>query len=95
MIRNLSIAAITSLALAAAAPGASADTTQKPVPSLVTTTARPAAPAAPHADPADAGRYAKRDANGQASKFTGGSYVVIGVSGGALLVALLIILILL
>ena len=91
MMRRLTFAVVTSLTLAAGAPAASA-APQRPVAAAVVPSAQPAAP-----QPAatDAARYTDRDATQRTADFTGGSLIVIGISGTALIVGLVVLLILL
>jgi hypothetical protein len=94
MMRSLTLATVTALALSASAP-ALASASQPPVAAAVEPTAPAAQPAAPQADATDAARYAHRDATQRADSFTGGSLIVIGVSGTVLIVALIVVLVLL
>lgn len=81
------------LTLAAAAPAALADTRPATV-EQVTTVAKAEAPS-PTASTNDASRYASREAqNKQVENYKGGSVVVVGLSGGAVLVLLILLILL-
>jgi len=81
------------LTLAAAAPAAFADTQPASV-EHVTTVAK-AETSSPAASTNDASRYASREAqNKQVENYKGGSVVVVGVSGGAVLVLLILLILL-
>lgn len=80
------LAVATSLALGAPAAYAAPD---------ITVAAERVRAKAPRSNPADASGYAEREKQDpQTAEFEGGNVVVIGVSGGALLVLLLILLVL-
>ena len=87
MIRLTTLGFLTVLALAA--PAVASATPEPPVAAQLVQT-----PTTPQkATPADASRYAKREQqNPQVAKYEGGSMIVIGISGSALLVILLILL---
>jgi hypothetical protein len=100
LLRPATLAVLTALTLGAPL-AASAD--NAPAPQIATRavssselTSDHATPAAPEVAPkSDSSLYAQREAQHQdASKFKGGSVVVVGVSGGALLVILILILVL-
>jgi hypothetical protein len=87
MIRPTTLGFLTLLALAAPAVASAA-----PKPPVAAQLVR--APTTPQkATPADGSSYAKREQqNPQVAKYEGGSMIVVGISGGALLVILLVLL---
>jgi hypothetical protein len=77
--------------LTLAAPAAYAETTQPTTVEHV----QAVAPAAPTANRADSTRYAAREkTDTQAQSYEGGSVVVVGISGGAVLVLLILLILL-
>ena len=90
MIRTTILGLLTALALDASVAAAPAP--QQPVPAHIA--APPAAPKSPTtATAADASAYARRERKDpRVANYEGGSFVVIGISGSALVVLLLLLL---